>query len=153
MVPEGNNVTDVGSPGWVEAETAEVRLTETTPQEVITQPINCLIHLFKPSKWLSIIMRQMGYPFCKNHKKYKSPAEGRGWWGIWREKPGVLQHGWRHLWCWVLDQLCSLCCGSEVSSPALAESPSSTPDSVTGSRSLLRLRNVFCLLKKLKINT
>lgn len=45
MVPEGNNLTDVGSPGRVEAEAAEVWLTDPAPQEVIAQPINCLIHL------------------------------------------------------------------------------------------------------------
>lgn len=58
MVPEGNDLTDVGSPGWVEAEAAQVRLTETTPQEVITQPTNGLIHLLASNKitqrrWIS----------------------------------------------------------------------------------------------------
>lgn len=49
MVPEADNLTNVGSPGWVEAEAAELRLTKTTPKEVITQPINCLIHLLATS--------------------------------------------------------------------------------------------------------
>lgn len=36
MVPESSNRTNVGSPGWVEAEAAELWLTTTTPEEVIT---------------------------------------------------------------------------------------------------------------------
>ena len=45
MLPEGENLTDVRSPSRVEAEAAEICLTETIPQEVVTQPVDCLIHL------------------------------------------------------------------------------------------------------------
>lgn len=55
MVPEGNNLSDVGSPGRVKAEAAEVWFTETTPKEVITQPIDCLIHLLATSKQCSTV--------------------------------------------------------------------------------------------------
>lgn len=50
MLPEGNHLPDVGSPGRVEAETTEVWLTETTPQEVVTQPDDRLIHLLESNE-------------------------------------------------------------------------------------------------------
>lgn len=45
MFQEDNYVTDVRNPGGEEAEAAELGFTETTPQEVVTQPVNRLIHL------------------------------------------------------------------------------------------------------------
>lgn len=45
MFPEGDDLTDVGSPCRVEAEAAELLLTETAPEEVVTQPIDCFLHL------------------------------------------------------------------------------------------------------------
>lgn len=55
MIPEGNNLTDVGSPGREEAKAAEVLLTETTPQKIFAQPVNSLIHLFRTNKIVFLV--------------------------------------------------------------------------------------------------
>lgn len=45
MLPKGNHLVHVGSPGGVEAEAAELWLAQTTPEKVVTQKINRLIYL------------------------------------------------------------------------------------------------------------
>lgn len=50
MVPEGDNLSHVRSPGRVQAEAAEVWFTDTTSKKVFTQPINCLIYLLATNK-------------------------------------------------------------------------------------------------------
>lgn len=50
MLPKRDHLVHVGSPDGVQAEAAELRLTEATLEKVITQPLNRLIHLLAKYK-------------------------------------------------------------------------------------------------------
>lgn len=45
MLPKGNHLAHVGSPGGVQAEAAKLRLAQTTPEKVVAQKIDRLIYL------------------------------------------------------------------------------------------------------------